>query len=111
MRMAAAFAALLVNSAYLAASASPTLFYFANIVLHIALGIALSIAAARYVGLWLRNMNAGSALAWLLLAAGAVSGAVLTVAGATTPNAWLLHAHIVTTAAGSALLAVFVLWP
>ncbi|HKY20600.1 MAG TPA: tetratricopeptide repeat protein [Vicinamibacterales bacterium] len=109
--MTAAFAALLVNSAYLAASASPTLFYFANIVLHIALGIALSIAAARYVGPRLRSLNAGSALAWLLLAAGAISGAVLTVVGATTPNASLLHTHIATTTAGSALLAVFVLWP
>ena len=42
MRMATAFGALLVNSAYLAASSSPTLFYFANIVLHIALGMALT---------------------------------------------------------------------
>ena len=45
--MAIAFGALLINSAYLAASASPTLFYFSNIVLHIALGIALAIVCLR----------------------------------------------------------------
>ena len=39
-----AFGALLINSAYLAASASPSLFYFSNILLHIALGVALAIA-------------------------------------------------------------------
>ena len=37
---------LLVNSAYLAAFASPSLFYFANVVLHMALGVA-GIALAR----------------------------------------------------------------
>ena len=36
-----------INSAYLAASASPTLFYFSNILLHIALGLALAIVCLR----------------------------------------------------------------
>ena len=46
-RVAAAFGALLINSAYLAASSSPTLFYFSNILIHIALGIALAIVCLR----------------------------------------------------------------
>ena len=49
-RVAAAFGALLINSAYLAASSSPTLFYFSNILIHIALGIALAIVCLRPTG-------------------------------------------------------------
>ncbi len=35
-------AILLLNTAYLAAFASPTVFYFANVVLHMVLGVALA---------------------------------------------------------------------
>jgi len=35
------FAVLIVNSAYLAARADPTLFYFTNLALHMGLGVAL----------------------------------------------------------------------
>ena len=35
-------AVLLLNTAYLAAFASPTVFYFANVVLHMVLGVALA---------------------------------------------------------------------
>ena len=45
----AAFVALLINSAYLAATASPTLFYFANVVLHMGLGVVLGIVWVRRV--------------------------------------------------------------
>ena len=41
-----AFLALLLNSAYLAASAAPTLFYFANVVLHPVLGVGITGAGA-----------------------------------------------------------------
>ena len=41
-----ASAVLLVNSAYLAAFATPSLFYFANVALHVVLGVAVAVAAA-----------------------------------------------------------------
>ena len=44
-----AFAILLVNSSYLAAYASPTLFYFGNIALHILFGGALALGFAAFV--------------------------------------------------------------
>jgi tetratricopeptide (TPR) repeat protein len=110
-RLAIGFVALLINSAYLAASTSPSLFYFSNIVLHIVLGIALALACVRRLRPRLQGTNVGTAVGWLLLAAAAISGAVLTVVGATTPNTWLLRGHIATSIAGSALLFVTVLWP
>src|SRR5687768_3032001 len=108
MRLAAAFGVLLINSAYLAAFASPSLFYFSNIVLHIALGIALTIVALRRFRLREKGWGAGLAATWALLAIAVVSGAALVFAGATTQNAWLLHGHIITSVAGSALLVVAV---
>ena len=40
----AGFLVLLLNSAYLAASAAPSIWYFANVVLHPILGVALAVA-------------------------------------------------------------------
>ena len=39
------FVALLLNASYLASYAHPTLFYFGNVLLHVALGLALLLAA------------------------------------------------------------------
>src|SRR5688572_11307855 len=120
---AIAFGALLINSAYLAASASPSLFYFSNIVLHIALGLALSIACLRLRGFSARlasivapprgtvGARAARRITWILLIAAAISGTVLIFVGATTPNMWLLRAHIATSVAGAILLIVSVIWP
>ena len=44
---AAGVVVLLANTAYLAAFASPTPFYFGNVVLHMLLGLALAVACAR----------------------------------------------------------------
>ena len=41
--MAVLFLALLVNTAYLAAFASPTIFYMGNVLLHLGLGLALAV--------------------------------------------------------------------
>ncbi|MBV8202584.1 MAG: tetratricopeptide repeat protein [Acidobacteria bacterium] len=108
---------LLINTAYIAAFPSPTLFYMGNVVLHLALGLALTVAVVR---LWRRapaaagagaapragenelgaGSPAGSAAAWLLVIA-AAAGVALAVAGNTTPHRWLLWTHI-----GAAALAV-----
>lgn len=111
MRLAVGFGALLINSAYLAASANPSLFYFSNIVVHIALGIALAVGSLRWLRPRLQGIRVSAAAAWLLLAAAAMSGFVLTIAGATTQNAWLLRAHVATAVAGSAMLLAAVVWP
>src|SRR4051794_23795185 len=103
--IAAGFAILLVNAAYLAAFAEPSLFYFFNVVLHVILGIAVTIGALGYVYLRRPATTAFQKSALAVLAAGSVAGLVLTVTGATRPFRILVDAHIVLTACGSVLLA------
>jgi tetratricopeptide (TPR) repeat protein len=101
------FLVLVVNSAYLAARADASVFYFGNIILHMVLGLALAAAAAvrwgRQWRLWPRLLLAGG----LLLAAAAVSGLALMVLGATRPHAWILRTHIATAAGGAALVLLW----
>src|SRR5262245_28566972 len=108
---AAAFIVLLLNSAYLAAYATPSLFYFANVILHIALGIALAVAGVGYV-LTLRGMHVSIAAALfaagLLLGAAAVTGLYLTIVGA-SGHTRLLQAHIVSATLGSLALIVWLI--
>src|ERR1700692_2237019 len=102
---AAGWLVLLVNTAYIAAFPSPTLFYMGNVVLHLALGLALTVAGVR---LWRGGRRepagggraggaagspAGTAAVWLLVIA-AAAGVGLAVAGNTTPHRWLLWTHI-----------------
>jgi len=85
MRIAAAalvagFVALLLNSAYLGAAATPSLFYAVNVLLHVVLGASLAA-----IGAWrLRGARADAALAVAapLLAVAAIAGFYLSVAGA-----------------------------
>jgi tetratricopeptide (TPR) repeat protein len=113
---AAGWLVLLVNTVYIAAFPSPTLFYMGNVVLHLALGLALTVAVLR---LWRRatpaggetatggeagaandpaaGSPAGRAAAWLLAIA-AVAGVALAVAGNTTPHRWLLWTHVAASA-------------
>src|SRR4249920_494392 len=93
--LAPAFVALLVNSAYLAAAPSATLFYYGNVGLHVALGAVVVIAAGfRLVAR--RWRLPGTALAGVAVAgAGAAAGVVLVIVGATRQHQSLLVAHIV----------------
>lgn len=100
---AALFVALLVNTAYIAAFADPTVFYMGNVLIHFLLGIALAVAVA---ALFLRRKDlarelaAPAALGTLAL----VSGLWLAIAGNVTQNRWLLWAHVIT--AGLAVVSL-----
>ena len=101
------FVVLILNSAYLAARADPTLFYFGNLALHMALGLALAAAA---LVRWRRQWRQWPPLlvgAGLLLGVAAAFGLALMVLGATRPNAWILTTHIATASLGSALVLVW----
>jgi tetratricopeptide (TPR) repeat protein len=98
-------ALLLVNSAYLAAFATPSLFYFSNVALHVILGAILLGLGARWLRSCFRELSGASRLAGVLLVLGAVLGVALAVTGATRQYRWLLLAHIAVTTAG-ALLAI-----
>lgn len=107
---------LLLNTAYLAAFASPTLFYFANVVLHMGLGVALAAAgtvlAVRAGVPALRSMPGAPRVAIILgavlLTAGTLAGLLIMVVGAAGTWRWLLPAHIWPSVAGAA--AAFVGW-
>ncbi|MGH9348517.1 MAG: tetratricopeptide repeat protein [Vicinamibacterales bacterium] len=103
----AAAVLLALNSAYLAATATASLFYFANVLLHIVLGTGVAVAAARY--LVRTRVDRWIATAAVPLAIGALTGAALTIVGATRPWQWLLLTHIVSSVIGSLVLGAWVL--
>ncbi|HZT32649.1 MAG TPA: tetratricopeptide repeat protein [Bryobacteraceae bacterium] len=90
------FLVLLGNTAYIAAFASPTIFYMGNVVLHLALGVMLAAALV----LVIRRFP----LAGALFLAAALAGLYLAVFGNTTPHRWALYAHIGLAALGLAAL-------
>jgi tetratricopeptide (TPR) repeat protein len=94
---------LLANSLYLGVTAAATPFYFANVVLHLALGIGVSVGAVRWLRRRAGRLSAAGRVAAGLLGAAAILGLVLMVTGATRPFYPLLLAHIATATAGSAL--------
>src|SRR5207248_182532 len=104
-RIAAAFALLLANSAYLAAFAEPTLFYFANVVLHVALGIGVAVAGLRYLRARRPALTPLARATAILLGGAFAAGAAIMIVGATRPYRWLLYTHIVLAVIGSAAAA------
>ncbi len=94
---------LLVNTAYVAAFATPTVFYMANVLAHLVLGVAVAIGAA--VLLARRpELRRGFGLAGLAFAVSAAVGIYLAVAGNLRANHGALVAHVAAAAAGLALL-------
>ena len=102
-----------LNTIYLAASASPTLFYFANVVFHIVGGVALAIVwmwnrrassrAADAPAVWQRGLR--TAL-YIVLGIGIAFGLLITVVGAAGRWRWLLPVHIALSVAGGVPLAI-----
>ncbi len=96
-----AFLLLLLNSSYLAAFASPTLFYFANLLLHVGLGALLLLAAIPLLrkvrGVWL-----GPAL---VLGVCALLGLYLVVEGNLVAMRPVLVAHVAAGVLGAMALA------
>src|SRR3984885_9691539 len=96
------FLVLLVNTGYVAAFASATIFYMTNVLGHVVLGAALTIAllfVLRRSGL-LRA--APVAVAFLLIAF--ALGATLTYAGNVHANAWIHWSHVAAATLGVAAL-------
>jgi tetratricopeptide (TPR) repeat protein len=108
---------LAVNAAYLAAFAQATIFYEANVLLHLALGLALALLAVRYVRRYPTECG--------IFLAAAVAALYLVLRGNTYDQRWVLWLHIglaevalaivgrrfVRTSASVAVLGVLVLLP
>jgi tetratricopeptide (TPR) repeat protein len=100
------FLVLLVNTGYIAAFSSATIFYMTNVLGHVVLGVALTVATIfvlRRSGLL---AGAPVALGFLLLAF--IFGALLTYSGNVRDHAWILWAHIATAILGVVALIPFV---
>src|SRR5947209_1720044 len=85
--------ALLLNSGYIAAFAHPTIFYMANVLAHLVLGVALAIACFVLIArdADLRRRLAVSAI---LLTVALALGLWLTWYGNIHEHAWALRSHI-----------------
>jgi tetratricopeptide (TPR) repeat protein len=106
-----AFFVLLINSAYLAAFADASIFYFANVGAHVALGLVLTLGCLGLMRpVWGRPAWR-VAVAWALLAIGGGSGVMLAAVGATRAHESLLRTHITSTVAGSLAVIAWVVWP
>ena len=101
---------LLLNTAYLAAFAQPTLFYFANVVLHIVLGVAVAIPLARRLAAHRRAVPVVLLVAAALAAAGTLAGIAIAVVGAAGRFRWLLPVHIALILAGTIPWLAFGAW-
>ena len=106
--LAVAVGLYLLSTAYLAASASPTLFYFSNVVLHIVAGVLLAaVAGARLRRAW-PLLRLPVRVASIVLAVGIAFGIAIVFLGAAGPWRWLLPVHIGITLIGGGALAA--LW-
>ena len=101
-----AFIVLLLNSAYLYALPAPSLWYFANVALHPLLGLALALVVGVRAARWSRGHGSLVRLTIAVLGAGALLGVAVLILGATRPYRPLVLAHVVTSSAGSVLLAI-----
>jgi hypothetical protein len=104
-----AFLLLLANSAYLAAFASPSLFYYTNVALHVVFGLIWLAWASPWLVRRIARAGALGAVTTMLLLAGGLSGVALAVTGATRPWRWLLITHIALATAGTIALGIFFL--
>ena len=93
------FFLLILNSVYLISFGSPTMFYIGNVLLHITLGLVLTVALAILLPCWWRFYIKTKFSIWqvgqLFLAPAVVTGIWLMFVGGTRPNRWLLTTHIV----------------
>src|SRR5579871_193872 len=95
------FLFLLINTAYVAALPSPTIFYMGNVLLHLVLGVVLTVAL-----LFLLRQFPMAAGFFLVASA---AGIYLAIAGNTTPHRWALFAHVAAAAIGLAAFIPFAL--
>src|SRR5271167_4756329 len=101
------FIVLLVNTAYVAAFATPSVFYMSNVLLHLGLGLALSIGL---VFLLRRDSALRHSIATTvgLFAIALAFGLFLVAAGNVTENRWAFWAHIGAAGLGLAFLIPYV---
>jgi len=107
-----AFLFLLLNGAYLAAFAAPTLLYYGNVLLHLVAGL-LFLAGFLWIGwkaVFARDASVlgriAAALTYPLMAGAGAAGIYLMLFFTIRPHLWILHLHVSLAVAGSVTWAV-----
>ena len=101
------FLLLLLNTAYVWAFAFPTIFYMTNVLVHLVLGVALSLVLIWLLGRDAPLRNGILPAAGFFLAAFLI-GAYLVAAGNTLAHRWALWAHIAAAVLGTVALFGYV---
>jgi len=104
--LAVCFLVLLVNTGYIAAFASPTIFYMGNVLLHLGLGVALAFAAVWAIVNDV-ELRRGVAMALPLLALAVLAAAYLVIAGNLREHQWALLTHVIAGGLGVVALAPY----
>jgi tetratricopeptide (TPR) repeat protein len=97
--------ALIVNTAYIASFASPTIPYMSNVLLHLVLGVGLAFAV-----IWLivkGTLARETPVAAVLFLSAAAIGLAIAVLGNLTGTRWILFTHITVAAASLVALIPF----
>jgi hypothetical protein len=92
--LAGALVVLGLNSLYLAARADASLLYFANVGLHVVLGLAAAAALGRLARRHWASLDAPWRSAAVAFSLGSLLGVALVFTGATRPWRPLLYAHV-----------------
>lgn len=100
------FFILILNSAYLFAFNDPSIFYMANVLLHLGLGLLITILFVLMFRTISRSLNPAGRIALMLFLVAAALGVSLIFTGAGTHFHWLLYSHIFAAVAGILLLAI-----
>src|SRR5207245_2507337 len=104
--LVAGFLVLALNSLYLAARADASLFYFANVGLHLALGLGVAAGVGSLIRRHWASLPALLRTAAVSFTGASAFGAFLMVVGATRPWRWALWTHIVLAALAALLVLV-----
>jgi tetratricopeptide (TPR) repeat protein len=101
------FVVLLVNTAYISAFASPTIFYMTNVLFHLGLGTALAIGL---LILFKGNpeLRRGLGVPTALFVVSALFAGALAILGNTVDHRWILWTHITTASLGLLALIPYV---
>jgi tetratricopeptide (TPR) repeat protein len=90
---------LIVNSAYLAAYAEPTVFYMSNVMAHLVMGLVLMLVLCFIIARRLKQFSFDDAW-WVVTLLAGLSAMLLFAIGNTHKVRWLLNTHIILSIAG-----------
>ena len=103
----ASTAVFVLSTAYIGATANASLFYFANVVLHMGLGLVLAVMLGRRLARRWRSAGVFVQAASVVCAAGVFTGVAIMIVGAAGPFRRLLPVHIALSLAGGVPLLLY----